>query len=133
LSEWRSRRRPLIGWATAMVYGAIHAYRETGTRYAWLALRRLRGTDSVLWRDGLEIALTAFVIVAVVLTLIFRFARVAGGADEKLPQHHTVGTEEPVVHELPANCWNGLARRATLVDACDFGADDRGELVWEQR
>ncbi len=116
-----------------MVYGAIHAYRVPVSRYAWLALRRLRGTDSVLWRDGLEIALTAFVIVAVVLTLIFRFARVAGGADEKLPQHHTVGTEEPVVHELPANCWNGLARRATLVDACDFGADDRGELVWEQR
>jgi hypothetical protein len=23
--------------------------------------------------------------------------------------------------------------RATLVDACDFGADDRGELVCEQR
>ncbi len=62
------------------------------------------------------IALTAFVIniiVAVVLTLIFRFARVAGWADETLPQHHTVGTEEPVVHELPANWWSGLARRGT--------------------
>jgi solute:Na+ symporter, SSS family len=50
------------------------------------------------------IALTAFVInviIAVVLTLIFRAARVPAGADETQAPHYTADAGEPAVKELP--------------------------------
>ena len=50
------------------------------------------------------IALTAFVInliIAVVLTLIFRAARLPAGADETLANHYIADAGEPIVHELP--------------------------------
>jgi solute:Na+ symporter, SSS family len=102
-TRWFHRWALLIGWATAMVYGTVQAYRVPvpGTPGSHFG-----GSTAPIPFFGQQgyIALTAFVInliVAVVLTLIFRAARLPAGADETMAPHYTADAGEAEVKEVP--------------------------------
>src|SRR5450755_3039866 len=100
-TRWFHRWALLAGWAAAMVYGTIMAYRqpvpgETGSHFgASTAAVPLLGHTAY-------IAVTAFVlnlVVALVLTAVFRALRLRDGADETLPADYSadpVGAPEGV-------------------------------------
>ena len=81
-TRWFHRWALLIGWAAAMVYGTVAAYGvsvpgEPGTHFG--------GSTAPILGHTVYIALTALVlnlVVTIVLTAIFRAARVPAGTDE---------------------------------------------------
>jgi solute:Na+ symporter, SSS family len=102
-TRWFHRWALLIGWAVAMVYGTIAAYRiptpgTPGTHFG-------ASTATVpLIHHTIYIAITGLVInlvLAVVLTLIFRAFRVPGGVDETLPAHYLADPEPATAGPIP--------------------------------
>jgi SSS family solute:Na+ symporter len=92
-TRWFHRWALLLGWATAMVYGTIQAYRvpvpgQAGSHFG--------GSTAPVLGHTIYIAVAAFIInlvIAVVLTLIFRAFRLPAGADETQPGHYTADPE----------------------------------------
>jgi SSS family solute:Na+ symporter len=102
-TRWFHRWALLLGWAAAMVYGTIQAYRvpvpgQANTHFG--------GSTAPILGHTIYIAVTAFVInlvIAVVFSMIFRAFRLPGGADETLPIHYTADPEPgPPAPALPA-------------------------------
>ena len=98
-TRWFHRWALVIGWAVAMVFGTIAAYRlpapgQPGTHFGASA-------DTVpLINHTVYIGLTGLVlnlVIATVLTLVFRAFRVPGGTDETLPEHYVADPPEPAV------------------------------------
>jgi solute:Na+ symporter, SSS family len=115
-TRWFHRWALFAGWAVAMVYGTVAAYQQTipntkvklvngapvtqlhGTRHfgSSLAYFPLTGTK-------VYIAITAFVfniIVAVVLTVVFRALNVDAGTDATSPEDYYSDSGDPGVKEL---------------------------------
>jgi SSS family solute:Na+ symporter len=101
-TRWFHRWALLIGWAVGMAYGSITAYQQinpvTGKHF---------GTSvapiDVIGQSG-YIALTAFVInvvVAVVLTVLFRLLKTPDGEDATRPIDYKADAGDPSVHDLP--------------------------------
>ena len=94
-TRWFHRWALVIGWAVAMVYGTITAYNTPapGTPGSHFGA----STANVpIFNHTVYIALTAFVInlvVAAVLTAIFRAAKVPAGADETASANYTADPE----------------------------------------
>ena len=94
-TRWFHRWALVIGWAVAMVYGTITAYNTPapGTPGSHFGA----STANVpIFNHTVYIALTAFVInlvVAAVLTVIFRAAKVPAGADETASANYTADPE----------------------------------------
>ncbi|HUZ27446.1 MAG TPA: sodium:solute symporter [Streptosporangiaceae bacterium] len=95
-TRWFHRWALLAGWAAAMVWGTIVAYRqpvagEPGSHFgASTAVVPLLGHTAY-------IAVTAFVLnlaVALVLTVLFRALRLREGADETQPASYSADPEE---------------------------------------
>ena len=102
-TRWFHRWALLLGWATAMVYGTIQAYRVPVPGTPGSHFGGSTAPIPFFGQNG-YIALTAFVInviIVVVLTVIFRMARLPGGADETSRQHFTADAGEPTARELP--------------------------------
>jgi len=102
-TRWFDRWALLTGWAVAMVYGTVQAYRVPVPGTPGSHFGGSTAPIPFFGQNG-YIALTGFVInliVAVVLTLIFGAARVPPGTDETLPQQYSAERGEPTVHELP--------------------------------
>ncbi len=100
-TRWFHRWALVIGWATAMVYGTIQAYRVP---VAGQAHSHLGGSTAPVLGHTMYIAIAAFVInvvIAVVLTLVFRAARLPAGADETQPAHYTADPEPPAPSPSP--------------------------------
>jgi solute:Na+ symporter, SSS family len=104
-TRWLHRYALLIGWAAAMVYGTVSAYNvlnpTTGKHFGGsVASIPLLGG-----RTG-YIALTAFVmnvVIAVVLTLVFRALKVPAGRDQTAPADYHADAGDPRVEpELAA-------------------------------
>jgi SSS family solute:Na+ symporter len=94
-TRWFHRFALIIGWAAAMAYGTIEAYRTPGSGQAHFG-----ASTAPVFGHITYIALTALalnLIVAVVLTAVFRATRVPDGYDETRPPQYNV---DPV--ELPA-------------------------------
>jgi solute:Na+ symporter, SSS family len=94
-TRWFHRFALIIGWAAAMAYGTIEAYRTPGSGQAHFG-----ASAAPVFGHVTYIALTALalnLIVAVVLTVVFRATRVPDGYDETRPPQYNV---DPV--ELPA-------------------------------
>jgi solute:Na+ symporter, SSS family len=94
-TRWFHRFALIAGWAAAMAYGTIEAYRTPGGGQAHFGASAAPVLGHVTY-----IAITALalnLIVAVVLTLIFRAARVPDGYDETRPADYSV---DPV--DVPA-------------------------------
>jgi solute:Na+ symporter, SSS family len=104
-TRWFDRYALLAGWLGGMIFGTIAAYKtSTPTTSHWAA-----STD-IEFGHTVYIGLSAFIInlaIAVILTLIFKAARVPQGADETLPQQYTADPAE-VPAPAPAGVGPGV-------------------------
>ncbi|WP_426561845.1 monocarboxylate uptake permease MctP [Angustibacter sp. McL0619] len=101
-TRWFHRWALLAGWAVAMLYGSITAYQQINP-----ATHKHFGTSvapiELIGRSG-YIALTAFainVLVAAVLTVVFRLAKAPEGSDITKPSDYKADAGDPSVHDLP--------------------------------
>nr|WP_269815397.1 sodium:solute symporter [Kribbella monticola] len=101
-TRWFHRWALLAGWAVAMVYGTITAYRVVNPatkKHFGGSLSNFPFTDKQVY-----IALTAFVInllVVIVLTLVLRALKVAEGVDATHPTDYVADAGDPGVKDLP--------------------------------
>jgi solute:Na+ symporter, SSS family len=113
-TRWFHRWALVIGWAAAMVTGTIAAYRVpvpgvAGSHFGG-------STDTVpLIHQVMYIALTCLVlnlVVAAVLTVVFRLLRLPAGADETSPANYLADPEQapPAPVRVPAG---STAQRVT--------------------
>ncbi|MGI8696307.1 MAG: monocarboxylate uptake permease MctP [Mycobacteriales bacterium] len=102
-TRWLHRYALLTGWAVAMVYGTVRAYQNINPathKHFGSSIAPIPLTGG---HTG-YIALTAFVlnvVVAVVLTVLFRALKVSGGRDETRPSDYHADAEDPGVAGLP--------------------------------
>src|SRR3954449_4556522 len=102
-TRWFHRWALFAGWAVGMAYGTITAYNvpavgKPGSHFGG-PLQVIPFTDTKGY-----IALTAFVInvlVAVVLTFVFRGLKVAEGVDETRPSDYHADAGDPGVTQVP--------------------------------
>ncbi len=108
-TRWLHRWALVTGWAVAMVYGTIVAYNtaapgKPGSHFG-------ASTANVpVFNHTVYIALTAFVInlvIAVVLTVVFRLAKLPAGTDETVPDHYEADPEEPPGVAFPVTTMVG--------------------------
>jgi solute:Na+ symporter, SSS family len=93
-TRWFHRWALLIGWAAAMVYGTVQAYRvpvpgQPNSHFG--------GSAAPVFGQTMYIAVAAFVlnlVVAVALTLVFRAVRLPAGADETQPGDYAADPEQ---------------------------------------
>jgi SSS family solute:Na+ symporter len=98
-TRWFHRWALVLGWAAAMVYGTITAYDQPVAGSPGTHFGASTATVPLLHQTA-YIALTAFVInlvVAVVLTWVFRLLRLPEGTDETQPAHYTADPEDAPV------------------------------------
>jgi len=95
-TRWFDRYALLLGWLAGMVFGTLAAYRSASPTVShWASSSDIELGHSVY--IGFS-ALLINVVIAVILTLIFRAAKVPQGADETLPHQYTMDpAEAPVV------------------------------------
>ena len=91
-TRWFHRWALLAGWLAGMIYGTIAAYNvKNATTSHWAA------SSDIVFGHTVYIGLTALVInavIAVVLTLILKAAKVPAGTDETLPHQYTADPED---------------------------------------
>ena len=86
-TRWFHRWALLAGWLAGEIFGTIAAY-----KVATPATSHWAGSVDIEFGHTVYIGLSAIVLniaIAVILTLIFKAARVPEGADETLPQQYT--------------------------------------------
>ena len=102
-TRWFDRYALLLGWLAGMVFGTIAAYRVASpTALHWAS------SSDLVFGHTVYIGITAVLInlvVSVVLTLIFRAAKVPQGADETLPHQYTM---DPAEAAVPARASAGV-------------------------
>ncbi|GAA4346079.1 monocarboxylate uptake permease MctP [Angustibacter luteus] len=101
-TRWFHRWALLVGWAVAMVYGSVTAYQQINPATHKHFGSSLANID-VIGQTG-YIALTAFVInvvVAAVLTVVFRLVKAPAGEDATKPSDYKADAGDPSVHDLP--------------------------------
>jgi solute:Na+ symporter, SSS family len=91
-TRWFHRWALLTGWFAGMIYGTIAAYNvKNAAASHWAA------SSDIVFGHTIYIGLTAVIVnlvLAVVLTLVLKAARVPEGADETLPHQYTADPEE---------------------------------------
>ena len=86
-TRWFDRYALLVGWLAGMAFGTIAAYKSaTPTVSHWASSSDIELGHTVY--IGLS-AVIINVVIAVILTVIFRAAKVPQGADETLPHQYT--------------------------------------------
>ncbi len=102
-TRWFHRWALVIGWAVAMVFGTIAAYRqptpgEPGTHFG-------ASTDTLpVINHTIYIGLTGLVInlvISTVLTVVFRAIKLPGGPDETRPEHYVADPEPAAAEKVP--------------------------------
>jgi solute:Na+ symporter, SSS family len=116
-TRWFDRYALLVGWAAGMIFGTIAAYKtSTPTTSHWAS-----STD-IEFGHTVYIGLTAFILniaIAVILTLIFKAAKVPAGADETLPHQYTA---DPAEAPAPVPAGVGLGTTGAAGAAGTAGA-----------
>jgi solute:Na+ symporter, SSS family len=99
-TRWFHRYALLAGWAVAMVYGTVEAYKVinpvTGKHFGG-SLALIPGLEQLGY-----IALTAFVlnlVIAVVLSAILNAVKVSNGEDETIPFDYYADADDPRVRK----------------------------------
>ena len=85
-TRWFHRYALLAGWLAGMLFGTIAAYKVASPTASHWA-----GSTDIEFGHTVYIGLSAIIIniaVSVILTLIFKAARIPEGADETLPQQY---------------------------------------------
>ena len=98
----------IIGWAVGMVYGTVQAYRTPGRRAG-----ALRSAAAPVFGQVIYIAVVALVInlvVAALLTVIFRKVGLQDGYDETRPEDYTADPEPVPAVTLKTKTLNAEAR-----------------------
>jgi SSS family solute:Na+ symporter len=91
-TRWFDRYALLLGWLAGMAFGTIAAYKSASPTVShWASSSDIELGHSVY--IGFS-ALLINVVIAVILTLIFRAAKVPQGADETLPHQYTADPAE---------------------------------------
>jgi len=102
-TRWFDRYALLAGWLGGMIFGTIAAYKvATPTTSHWA------GSTDLEFGHTVYIGLSALVLnlaISVILTLIFKAARVPAGADETLPGQYTA---DPAQAPAPAPAPAGI-------------------------
>ena len=108
-TRWFHRWALLGGWLAGMIFGTIAAYKvATPTTSHWA------GSVDIEFGHTVYIGLSAIILniaVAVILTLVFKAARVPEGADETLPHQYTADPAEAPAR-APATVGLGAAGAA---------------------
>jgi solute:Na+ symporter, SSS family len=103
-TRWFHRWALLTGWLAGMAYGTIAAYNvKNGTTSHWAS------SSDIVFGHTIYIGLSAMIInlvIAVVLTLVLKAAKVPEGADETLPHQYTADPE-PTPAAVPAGVGAG--------------------------
>ena len=100
-TRWFDRYALLLGWLAGMLFGTIAAYKSASPTVSHWA-----SSSDIELGHTVYIGLTAVIInliIAVILTVIFRAAKVPQGADETLPHQYTA---DPA--DLPAPTPAGI-------------------------
>jgi len=95
-TRWFHKWALLIGWAAGMIFGTIAAYKVSSPTASHWA-----GSSDIIWGHSVYIGFAAFVlnvVIAVVLTLVFKAVKLPEGADET--QRHEY-TADPKPEEVP--------------------------------
>jgi len=91
-TRWFHRWALLTGWFAGMIYGTIAAYNvKNATTSHWA------GSSDIVFGRSIYIGLSAVIlnlVIAVVLTLVLKAARVPEGADETLPHQYTADPDK---------------------------------------
>jgi SSS family solute:Na+ symporter len=102
-TRWFHRWALVIGWAAAMVYGTWVAYLTpapgTAGSHFGASTHTVPGFNHTVY-----IAVTALLInlvVAVVLTTVFRLIRLPAGSDETMPAHYLAGADDAAAEPEP--------------------------------
>ncbi|HEY9244765.1 MAG TPA: sodium:solute symporter [Streptosporangiaceae bacterium] len=102
-TRWFNRWALLIGWAVAMVYGTIAAYRlpapgQPGTHFG-------ASSDTLpVLNHTVYIGFTGLIInliISALLTLLFNALKVPGGTDETLPEQYLADPEPETAAPIP--------------------------------
>ena len=99
-TRWFHRWALLIGWAAAMVYGTIEAWRTPGDGQAHFG-----SSTAPILGHIMYIGFAAFVlnvVVSTVLTLIFKATKLPEGTDETQPAQYTADPEDAAEVVVPA-------------------------------
>jgi SSS family solute:Na+ symporter len=101
-TRWFHRWALVLGWAAAMVYGTIQAWRvpTPGQPHSHWG-----GSTAPVFGHVIYIAIAAFVLnvaIAVIGTLIFRALRLPAGSDETLPHQYTADPATAPAAQVPA-------------------------------
>ncbi len=110
-TRWFHRWALLAGWAVGMTFGTIAAYNVSSA-----ATSHFGGSLAAVpvWGQLGYIAITAFalnVVVAAVLTLVMRAAKVPAGVDATIPADYFADEGDPKVTALPATPEDAAAAR----------------------
>jgi SSS family solute:Na+ symporter len=111
-TRWFHRWALVVGWAAAMVYGTIEAYRvptpgKAGSHFG--------GSTAPILGHTMYIAVAAFVInvvVSVVLTIAFRAVRLPAGTDETRPEHYVIEAKDAPAAAVVASVPSGRSSGA---------------------
>jgi len=94
-TRWFDRYALLLGWLAGMAFGTIAAYKSASPTVSHWA-----SSSDIELGHTVYIGLSAVLInlvVAVVLTVVFRAAKVPQGADETLPHQYTAEVADVLV------------------------------------
>ena len=110
-TRWFDRYALLLGWLAGMAFGTIAAYKSASPTVSHWA-----SSSDIELGHTVYIGLTAVLInlvIAVILTVIFRAAKVPQGADETLPHQYTA---DPAELPAPAPAGVGLGAAGAAGD-----------------
>jgi SSS family solute:Na+ symporter len=99
-TRWLHRWALVIGWAAAMIYGTVQAYRTPGGTQ-----QHFGASAAPVFGHVIYIAIAALIInlvVSVVLTFVFRAVKLPAGADETQPAHYTADPADGAAAKVPA-------------------------------
>jgi SSS family solute:Na+ symporter len=108
-TRWFHRYALFLGWAVAMVYGTIAAYRNSSSVQSHFA-----SSSTALFGHITYIAIVALalnVAVSAVFTVIFRLIGIQDGYDETKPSDYTADPEPDPAGHARARGKDSLAAR----------------------
>jgi solute:Na+ symporter, SSS family len=106
-TRWLHRWALVIGWAAAMIYGTIQAYRTPGG-----GQQHFGASTAPVFGHIIYIAVAAFIlnlVVTIVLTAVFRAVKLPAGTDETQPAQYTADPEEAPAAVVPAGAGKSAA------------------------
>jgi solute:Na+ symporter, SSS family len=104
-TRWLHRWALVIGWAAGMAFGTVEAWRTPGNGQAHFGASTAPILGHIIY-IGFA-ALIINLVVAAVLTLVFRAVRLPAGADETSPADYTADPDDRAVEAVPAGAATG--------------------------